>query len=337
MNDKKKIAAAIFLCAALLFVAVFAGVFTGYMLAGMQGDTEGTSDSEEELSLSDDREDSTSDLSQENEEAYSDNNSGEDNTQKTEEGAMDTEGSGSAALTRDILTSHSWYVVMQSPCEFIFYNDGTYESYGMGYYTGRYTIEGNTLHMDDFSYEYTSLEEDQSLKNDTYFMSIAENLLHKGEKFFYSYSHSVWLIDASGRHEADKDYCIYRNFALDIQYNWDISAEDYVYRDFGMVDIDENGVKELVVHEGTCEQDRKYHFYTIENKKIISIGSVSAWHSGLCDNDGCLTRYDGMGGEGTYYKITVENGKISEKQEGTYSFPPVPDFGEGVKFFSTMY
>lgn len=248
--------------------------------------------------------------------------------------------SGSRTLTKDVLTSHSWYFAMQWECEYIFYDDGTYEWFGAGYGTGRYRIEGNILHTDDYSYEYTSLEENDRVKEDNYFMDLFAPKLKDGEKFFYCCDGTapVWLIDATTRFTADKAYCIYRNFAIDeYEVKWDKDYESYIYSEFSMIDVDEDGTDELIVHEGTCEQDRKYHFYTYKNKEIIYLGSIGAWHSSLCDNDGYLIRYDGMSGEGIYYKVTVENGQIVENKEGTFSFPPVPDFGEELDFVPTMY
>lgn len=248
--------------------------------------------------------------------------------------------SGSKTLTKEILTSHSWYIAMQWECEYIFYDDGTYEWFGAGYGTGSYRIEGNILHTDEYSYEYTSLEENDRVKEDSYFMDLFAPKLRDGEKFFYCNDGTapVWLIDATARFTADKDYCIYRNFAIDeYECKWDKDYESYIYSEFSMIDVDEDGTDELIVHEGTCEQDRKYHFYTIENREIIYLGSVYAWHSSLCDNDGYLIRYDGMSGEGIYYNVSIENGQIVETKEGTFTFPPVPDFGEELDFVPTMY
>ena len=44
-----------------------------------------------------------------------------------------------------------------------------------------------------------------------------------------------------------------------------------------------------------------------------------------------------MSGEGDYHRLTIENDKIVETKEGTYNFPPVPDFGFEIEFYPSMY
>ncbi len=270
------------------------------------------------------------------------NNEDEEDTTKAEAEEVttkkDNKNTSSGELTKEILTSHSWHSVRQFEYEYIFFEDGTFESYGAGYETGTYEIKNNILYVDGLTFEYTSVEENADLQNDEYLNLTLIETLNPGEKFFYSTEFKVWLIDATDRFEADKDYCIYRNFAIDnYETKWSKNYKDYIYAEFTMFDIDEDGTEELIVHEGTSEQSRKYHFYTIKGKEIISLGSLGAWHATLCDNDGYLIKYDGMGGEGNYYTVAIENGQITETNEGTFTFPPVPDFGEALKFSPTMY
>ncbi len=247
----------------------------------------------------------------------------------------------SDVLTKEILMSHSWYITMQWSVEHIFLEDGTYEYYGASYGTGTYSIEGNILHLDKYDLVYTSIAESEDVRNDDYFMSFAKNQnVGENEKILYTLNKNtpMWLIDATNRFEADRNYSFYRNFALDnYESKWHNNYEDYLYAEFAMIDIDDDGTEELIVHEGTCEADRKYHFYTVKNKEVVYLGSLGAWHASLSENDGYLTKSDGMGGEGIYYKVEIENGKITENEEGSFSFPPTPDFGDSITFFPTMY
>lgn len=246
--------------------------------------------------------------------------------------------SASRTLTKDVLMNNSWFGVAQWEWELIFLEDGTVEVYGGGYEKEDYSIDGNILTVGGRTFEYISLNSSDIWKDDEFFVTGMAEKLDPDEMFFYGIdSNFPWLVDATGRYEADKAYCFYRNFTLDEYEDKWYNDDEYIYTEMEMIDIDDDGTDELIVHEGTCEQARKYHFYTYKNKEIIYLGSLGAWHASLCDNDGYLIKYAGMSGEGEYYRVTIENGKITETEEGTFTFPPVPDFGDEIEFWPSLY
>lgn len=235
-------------------------------------------------------------------------------------------------LTKEVLVSHSWYIEMQWKCEYVFYMDGTYESYGAVYGTGTYTIKGDMLYFDNHELKYTTIAECEDARNDEYFiMSFARNNnVKEDEKILYTTDKNkpMWLVDTKGRFECDRDYSIFRTFTLEENDYYD----EYSYFGFALVDLNNDGRDELVCHRGTCENDRTYSFYTVKNKEVVLIGTVNAWHAGLAEGSNGVIKYTGISGEGEYYRISMQNGEIIETKLGEYSFPPVPDFGTEVRF-----
>ncbi len=241
----------------------------------------------------------------------------------------------SDVLTKELLMSHSWKYFAQVEWEYVFNADSTVDIYNIGIETMDYRIEGNTLYIGELEYEYISLESSEACKNSSFSEHTAKQL-KPGEKFFWGKNNTeLWIIDATGRMEGDSSIAVYQQFSFDQLEN--NNPDEYIYFEFATWDIDNDGTEEMIFHEGTCEQDRTYHFYTVKNRELIHLGDVHAWHAGLSATDNGLIKYSGMSGEGDYYRITVENGKIKETKEGTYSFPPVPDFGTPIYFHPSLY
>lgn len=263
----------------------------------------------------------------------------EKETEKKEEATTQKTASpaSSDVLTKELLMSHSWKGYAQFEWEYVFNADGTVDIYAVSVETENYRIDGNTLYIGNTAYEYISLEESDVWKSDDIFSGSVINELKPGEKFFWT-DNAVckWLIDTTGRLEYPIiPHAVYMEFEYEKTEN--LNPDEYIYFEFATWDIDNDGTEEMIFHEGTCEQDREYHFYTVKNRELIHLGDVHAWHAGLSASDNGLIKYSGMSGEGDYYRITVENGKIKETKEGTYSFPPVPDFGTPIYFHPSLY
>lgn len=79
-------------------------------------------------------------------------------------------------------------------------------------------------------------------------------------------------------------------------------------------DIDNNGVKELIINTGTNESNINYDFYTYNNG-LISLGSIPCGHSRLSipeDKNGLYMNYGHMDISHLYH-LTLENGKIKKE------------------------
>ena len=53
------------------------------------------------------------------------------------------------------------------------------------------------------------------------------------------------------------------------------------YNDYYLYDMDGDGVKELLLQEGTCEADYMYQVYTIANGAAVSLGELSGGHTSV--------------------------------------------------------
>ena len=112
---------------------------------------------------------------------------------------------------------------------------------------------------------------------------------------------------------------------------WDAS-EDFIYREYAFHDIDEDGTEELIVHDGTCENDRTYYFYTVRDGEAAHLGNCEGWHGALADGNRYITLYAGMNGEGTSTPIRIEGGALLFEESEPFTFPPIPDFGPDIVF-----
>lgn len=93
------------------------------------------------------------------------------------------------------------------------------------------------------------------------------------------------------------------------------STDSGVYNVYSLYDIDKDGIKELLVEEGTCEADYMYQVYTIQNKKSVYLGETSGWHSAFYeDENGGTEKYiicvQGLMGVEDMYHISIVNGKV---------------------------
>lgn len=101
-------------------------------------------------------------------------------------------------------------------------------------------------------------------------------------------------------------------------------------------DIDKDGVKELLVQNGTCEADYTYQAYTIQNNKSKYLGEISGFHTMFYkDENGGKEKYiiqvqGYMMGE-TISRIEINNGKIESKEVSNRQL------GQDEEYYSNSY
>ena len=101
-------------------------------------------------------------------------------------------------------------------------------------------------------------------------------------------------------------------------------------------DIDKDGVKELLVQNGTCEADYAYQAYTIQNNKRKYLGEISGFHTVFYkDENGGTEKYiiqvqGYMMGE-TISHIEINNGKIESKEVSNRQL------GQSEEYYSNPY
>ena len=91
------------------------------------------------------------------------------------------------------------------------------------------------------------------------------------------------------------------------------------YNDYYLYDIDKDGVKELLLQEGTCEADYMYQVYTIENGEAVSLGELSGGHTMFFEdteggNGSSILRMQAHMGYERISRVTLSNGSLSEEE-----------------------
>ena len=104
---------------------------------------------------------------------------------------------------------------------------------------------------------------------------------------------------------------------------------------YHLVDIDGNGVPELMVKVGSSEADFLYNILSIDRSGLRFIGSVSGGHSLITkDDDGSICRMTAHMGYEEIFRLTIVNDHISEElifqktlqgDDDDYYYPPAGD------------
>ncbi|WP_448861991.1 zinc-ribbon domain-containing protein [Dorea sp.] len=103
-----------------------------------------------------------------------------------------------------------------------------------------------------------------------------------------------------------------------------------------LCDIDKDGIKELLVQNGTCEADYTYQAYTIQNNKSKYLGEISGFHTMFYkDENGGTEKYiiqvqGYMMGE-TISHIEINNGKIESEEVSN------KQLGQDEEYYSNSY
>ena len=107
------------------------------------------------------------------------------------------------------------------------------------------------------------------------------------------------------------DYSDYKNVLRDTEYEY----EEYMggdYLEYGLCDLDGDGILEMIVKEGTSEADFLWRVYTIGETGAKDVGSFGAGHSLLYTDaePGVLCVYGQMGHE-EIVRVTYDGQYIS--------------------------
>ena len=91
------------------------------------------------------------------------------------------------------------------------------------------------------------------------------------------------------------------------------------YNDYYLDDIDGDGVKELLLQEGTCEADYMYQVYTIANGSAVYLGELSGGHTVFFEdteggNGSSILLMQAHMGYERISRVTLSNGSLSEEE-----------------------
>ncbi len=87
------------------------------------------------------------------------------------------------------------------------------------------------------------------------------------------------------------------------------------YGEYSVYDIDNDGVRELLLKEGTCEADYMYHVYKLNGNKAQDVGTFTGAHSMLYGNeDGAgIIAVSAVQGYERVALVTLKNSTLTEK------------------------
>ena len=87
------------------------------------------------------------------------------------------------------------------------------------------------------------------------------------------------------------------------------------YLEYHVYDADQDGTKELIVKNGTCEADYMWNIYTYSGTQAVLLDTFAGGHTALytCSSGGFYCMQAHMGNE-VVYKYTLSNGKLSSQK-----------------------
>lgn len=96
----------------------------------------------------------------------------------------------------------------------------------------------------------------------------------------------------------------------------EVNAAYGEYNYYYIYDIDNDGVKELLLQEGTCEADYQYYIYTIENGAAVYLDTIPGGHTMFYEDakggsGNSILQLQGHMGYEMISRITLNNGKVS--------------------------
>ncbi len=106
------------------------------------------------------------------------------------------------------------------------------------------------------------------------------------------------------------------DYSLYIPYVDDVNVGYSEYNYYYIYDIDGDGVKELLLQEGTCEADYQYYICTIQNGEVVFLDEIPGGHTMFYEdteggNGHSILQVQAHMGYETINRVTLENGKIS--------------------------
>ena len=254
-----------------------------------------------------------------------------------------SEGSVICANIKNELVGNLWQYPYDYDYTFAYYPDGTGVITG-GYCTMsfKYSVYGNRatitfVNGDSFDFYLITKSDSNIWRENDYFVDSYAPYMSNNEKFLVSSDAIDFMVKRDNKNINEKK--AYYKVLLRCVEKWmtaEYNGYDYWYKEYAIHDINEDGVAELIVQDGTCEADRMYYFYTYKNGKAVYMGSYSASHSALADANRHLLFFSGHMGYATTAQIYMVNDKIVVKNRQSYYTDEYPDYGPYIEFTEEM-
>lgn len=290
--------------------------------------------------------------------------------------------SASNHLQADLL-NYYWFNNIQTPCVYEFKDDNTVIEYWgspnepksnwvlssdiieyefnnneltlyfkSDYEASTYVYELNYVSLkDDIAWD-TGLHLEEKIKNDEYFfyeVDFKPSTDGSAGNAFYLQKG----INKEDNNNSAVNYSIYDAYLEQIEKAVEKVKQESGYDSvnamfdptYTVYDMNNDGIKELILETGTCEADYTYEFYTYRDG-LISLGEAHAGHSGLYipdDGDGLYLHYCPPPGDICYvslYKLTIDSEHLSQqtiyKNKGM-SFEERDAFSDQYQYLDEFY
>ncbi|MDE6781975.1 MAG: SH3 domain-containing protein, partial [Ruminococcus sp.] len=112
----------------------------------------------------------------------------------------------------------------------------------------------------------------------------------------------------------------------------EISSE-YLFHNYSVYDMDNDGIYELIIERGPNEDDDKYEFYSIADNTMIFVGEIPAGNSTLTQNDGKLYKDYRNDKKQTVQMISFDGKKISAENIYENTSGEFKDYGKSVALY----
>lgn len=140
-----------------------------------------------------------------------------------------------------------------------------------------------------------------------------------------------------GKPEQDDEDETTEEVTSEMYYNLYGPLVDSAYQSYGqymlywIYDIDKDGVKELLLQNGTCEADYMYQVYTIRDGTSFYLGEISGFHTGFyADENGgtedYIIRLVGHMGYESLYHVYIEDNQVMEELISERELGPTEDY-----------
>lgn len=160
---------------------------------------------------------------------------------------------------------------------------------------------------------YAAQTEEVSSTNNQNEITDDEGELEKQQELYHDNTEST---------EDIRDY--YSELIEKYKNDYPLYDSEFSYCRYYLYDFEQDGISEILIETGTCEQDRKIDVYTLRDKNMFLLGSFISMHMNLAASDDFsykglsdntydyhdLYGYAGFNNEVTTYKIYVENDSV---------------------------
>lgn len=119
---------------------------------------------------------------------------------------------------------------------------------------------------------------------------------------------------------------------------YDNSESNQIATEYGIADIDKDGIPELLIRNYTCEADMIMYFFKYENGLVNQLGTLGSSHTAYytMNNEKYLLGVNGHMGYETTFKVYISSNKIKTETISSKELGADEDYEEGDKYLEEV-